>query len=104
MIYENYEELIKHHPIPIYSDLREFIKLYARFGVECKIIVDDVYIADYCAMKAITGKCFKIRLSDVGVANRNKATISEKFTGYNRFYSEIVFNEKGEFVSQGYWE
>lgn len=37
MIYANYEELIKEHQIPIYSDLFEFVKLYKRFEIECKI-------------------------------------------------------------------
>lgn len=93
MIYKNYEELIKHHPIPIYSDLREFVKLYARFGIECKIAVDNAYISDYCVKKCIKGKCFKIRLSDVGTFNSDKSTISEEFTGYNRFYTEIVLTK-----------
>jgi len=31
-------------------------------------------------------------------------TLSNKFQGYTGFYTEIIFDLEGKFMSQGFWE
>lgn len=100
MIYENYEELIKEHYIPIYSDLYEFIKLYKRFDIELRI--GSFELTKGC------GECvYQIQMVESGTAAYHAdeyKTESEKFDGYNGFYSEVHFDNDGKFIRQGFWE
>lgn len=85
------EELV----LPDGSDLCAFVKLYRRFGIECKIIKD---------MDEYHKIVYVILLKDSCPYHREQVTESEKFEGYGCFYSAITFDANGKFVSQGFWE
>ncbi len=81
------------------TDLKKFIKLYKSFGIKCIVNVkidSDTSISDI--------KNQHIYLGDVRFDDGRKGTVSAKFDGYLDFYSEVIFDEKGKFLSQGFWE
>ena len=81
------------------TDLQNFIALYKSFGIKCIVNVkidSDTSISDI--------KNQHIYLSDMCFKNEQKHTNSDKFDGYVDFYSEVIFDEKGKFLSQGFWE
>jgi len=64
------------------SDLQKFIELYKSVGIELK---PDVKINGDIYLHLEEGE-------------------HKKFKGYNMFFSEIIFDENGKFISQGFWE
>lgn len=76
------------------TDLKKFIALYKGFGIKC--IVNTRIKSNI--------KTQHIYLNSVFFDDGRKPTISKKFDGYLDFYSEAIFDEKGKFISQGFWE
>ena len=72
------------------ADLERFIELYKSFEIECKVVID-----------AETGHK-TIYLGEV--VGCGDCTESPKFNGYGGFYSDVVFDEGGNFLRQGFWE
>ena len=100
MIYENYEELIREHQIVWPSDLFEFVKLYKRFEIELRIGAFEL-------TKGSGEYVYQIQMissDSLAYSADSHKTESEKFDGYNRFYSEIHFDNDGKFIKQGFWE
>ena len=73
------------------SDLAKFFNLYLCFGVECKVIEN----------KDKDGWFIILAESDLYDDN---VTTSDKFKGYNGFYTQIEFDKDGQFTKQGFWE
>ena len=63
------------------SDMDRFVDLYKSFGVELYPCREDETI------RIVIGE---------GMSNR--------FAGYNGFYTKVVFSLEGKFISQGFWE
>lgn len=98
MIYKNYEELIKEHPIPIYSDLREFVKLYARLGFECKIRYINSGEEHGLFRIILCNKLFS-KIEEEGTQ------VDNTYFGEGRYsHTKVLFNKNGEFICQGFWE
>lgn len=76
------------------TDLDRFIKLYKSFGIKC-IVNTKIDSED---------KTQHIYLNHAYFFDKRKCTTSEKLDGYPDFYSEVIFDEKGKFISQGFWE
>lgn len=75
------------------TDLDNFISLYGKFGIECKVNI------------AENGKRYiKFLNADCWTSEDEEATLSDKFDGYGDFYSIIVFSVDGKFIKQGFWE
>lgn len=71
-------------------DLKRFIELYASFG----IVLD----------KAVPDKeVFRVYLGGPHYPDED-INDSEKFDGYHGFYTVLVFDKTGKFISQGFWE
>ena len=71
-------------------DIDRFIELYKSIGVDLKINVDE------------KGN----RYIMIGEENTfdSEVTTSKLFTGYLGFYSIIMFDDDGKFISQGFYE
>ena len=70
------------------TDLQRFVELYASFGIDCVVHQEnDKQLID---------------LGDTSYTDNN--TRSNKFGGYSGFYSCVVFDSKGKFLRQGFWE
>lgn len=78
------------------TDLEKFIELYKSFGIECTPF--DTSFDPNGIIHIVLGK--KLRYHEKEV----RMTISDKINGYCGFYSEIIFNKDGKFLSQGFWE
>ena len=72
------------------TDLDRFIALYASLGIQCIISTHD--------------QGHQIILSAEDYSPDTERTYSEKFNGYHGFYTCVVFDHDGRFVSQGFWE
>ncbi len=107
MIYENYEELIKEHQIPINSDLFEFVKLYKRFVIELRIGAFELTKRRGEYAKLCGEYVYQIQMvssDSLMVSMDDHKTENEKFDGYAGFYSEVHFDNNGKFIRQGFWE
>lgn len=71
------------------SHLTDFVQLYSRFGVTCKVNKHEE------GYNVILTEDIHADITD---------TASEKFEGYNGFYTEVIFNHEGQFIRQGFWE
>jgi len=71
------------------TDLEKFKELYKSLGIE--LVVSET--EDVLVVKIGTD-----------LHRDNDLTVSEKFTGWNGFYSDIQFTKEGKFISQGFWE
>lgn len=71
------------------TDLEKFIDLYKSFGIDVKVFK----IAD-SNQRVILGECYGERM----------VTESDKFKGYNGFYSRLIFSPEGKFIEQGFYE
>lgn len=76
------------------TDLDKFVALYKSFGIRCFINtrVDSNITTQH------------IYLDGVRFDDGRKPTTSRKFDGHPGFYSEVLFNSKGKFICQGFWE
>ena len=72
------------------TDIAEFNRLYKRFGIDLIINVED-------------DETYIIILGEDGCYVEG-ATFSDKFGGYNCFFSSIRFNKDGDFIRQEFWE
>ncbi len=70
------------------TDLEKFIDLYRQFGIDVKPFKDESEGT--------------IKITFFGLEEH--ATQSEKFHGYNGFYSDVEFTEEGSFYMQGFYE
>ena len=75
------------------TDLERFIELYKSFGIECKVNKEDNTLVIYLSQN------WQLQYND-GI----KYTFSDKFFGYNSFYSAISFTKDGKFINQGFFE
>ena len=77
------------------TDLEKFIELYKSFGIDLK---QEPFENDWGGYvddeKPVTGG-HRLELCEGD---------SDKFVGYTGFCSEVVFDKKGKFVRQGFWE
>jgi CMP-2-keto-3-deoxyoctulosonic acid synthetase len=72
------------------TDLENFVNLYRSFGIECNVNI----------AKDGTRVIYFERSSIPNVIE----TVSDKFHGHTGFFSQITFDAKGKFISQGFWE
>ena len=76
---------------PSESHLDKFVKLYLEFGVECIVNQSD--------------EGYEINLAQTDMYGpEDGATLSDKFEGYNGFFTRIEFDKYGNFLKQGFWE
>ena len=68
------------------TDLEKFIDTYRQFGIDVKTYEEDSKI--------------KVTLNGWN----DNSTESDKFDGYQGFYSELEFTKEGKFLRQGFWE
>ena len=74
------------------TDLEKFIGCYKQFGVEIKTFEFD-------------GKTRVVLIRDSDeYMHGEAATSSDKFGGYNGFFSELELDQNGKFLTQGFWE
>jgi len=78
------------------TDQNKFIELYKGFGIDCKVNGS----SDGSKMIILGYDCIGINPND----DDQTFTESEKFTGYGGFHTQVIFDEKGKFVKQGFWE
>ena len=82
--------ILNKEQIPKPSDLYRFINLYKSFDIDCVVDKED--------------DRFVIKFSGEHYNDGEPYTDSEKFEGYNGFYSIIIFDSKGKFIAQGFYE
>lgn len=80
------------------TDLEKFISLYKSFGIEC-VVNQESFVDEgkfYCDGYIInlSADCY----DEEGI------TINSKLVGYHGFYSNIRFDNNGNFIDQGFWE
>ena len=75
------------------TDLKKFIKLYKSFGIDC-LVNEELY----------QNKMMKVIYFNDLFDTNSKITRSDKFGGYAGFYSTIIFDMKGKFIGQDFWE
>ena len=90
------------------TDLEKFIQLYKEFGIEVKVNTvspDHPRYSGYHEIFLSGGKihddiitCFSSPKHDVVL------TTDDKFDGFSRYYSNLLFDQDGKFVRQGFWE
>lgn len=84
------------------TDLERFVALYKSFGIECKINhIPEMDISDVVDFHI--PEHYEIILGDNYDPIR-EATESEKFDGYDGFFTDIHFDMEGNFIQQGFWE
>lgn len=71
------------------TDLENFVLLYKSFGIDCIVSKTPDGIQQIILAESQVDK---------------GSTTSEKFGGYNQFYSTVEFDAVGKFVRQGFWE
>ena len=79
------------------TDLERFVELYQSIGVKL-----NVFTIDTGSRVILTTK--KEKFDDDDDEEETDATSSEKFKGYEGFYTNIDFDKDGKFVEQGFWE
>jgi len=83
----------KCHPDKPGTDIDAFKALYKRFGITCIEFIDKN-----------TGDRIIFLQKNNEYRTDPDYTYSDKFDGYNSFFSEVVFSPTGEFIKQGFWE
>lgn len=83
------------------THLEKFVTLYKEFGIDCKINEVENPDGDGC--------CFYIVLCNNSFSyndakNKEAGTKSNKFVGYNGFFTEIHFDQDCNFIRQGFLE
>jgi len=73
----------------VQTDLQRFVALYASFSITC--------VVTPCTQ----GSEIVLSAPDPSEA---EYTRSEKLDGYYGFYSRVIFDADGKFISQGFWE
>ena len=84
------------------TDLEKFVQLYKEFGIDLKVNQvpnkhEHGCYAGYYEVYLSPERTFYTDIDGV-------FTVSEKFEGFNGFYSLIWFDLNGKFVRQGFWE
>jgi len=75
------------------TDLEKFVELYKSFGVDVVVDSDEV-----------PGE-HQIHLTEGEMFNSGKGwTEDDRFEGYSDFFTTIIFDKDGKFVSQGFYE
>jgi hypothetical protein len=74
------------------THLEKFIELYTEFGIECKVNKHD------------DRQVILLALASNAKYNDKLVTYSNKFGGYSRFFSLVVFDLEGNFMKQEFWE
>lgn len=78
----------------IKTDMGRFVELYRSFGIKLEIEAPEDGLCDFDGSPIKNAK-FAIIL---------KEGYSPKFLGYTDFFSRVVFDDKGKFIAQGFWE
>lgn len=73
------------------TDLEKFVETYKQFGIKLHLNINP------------EGHTL-VFLGYEGFQGDYKVTGNEKFEGYIGFHSDLVFDENGKFLSQGFWE
>lgn len=76
------------------TDLDKFKELYKSIGIDVIVFHND---------QENEGNQ-SIKLCDYYVGGDTNITKSDYFDGWPDFYTEIVFDKNGKFISQGFWE
>lgn len=76
------------------TDLEKFVDLYKALGIECVVVLDEK-----CNSAILLGD-YENGYGDA----KTVGTFSEKFTGYPGFYSQVLFDVDGNFISQSFTE
>jgi hypothetical protein len=77
--------------VEIMTDLERFLVFYNKVGIELKPVKNN----------DSNNIIFRFGKDE---HNDNEINTSDKFNGYNGFYSDIAFTRFGAFVRQGFWE
>jgi hypothetical protein len=72
------------------TDLEKFLALYESFGIKCSVFED---LENRQIVRLIVN-------NDPGRELEEGCTSSEKIDGYDRFYTDIVFDSSGKFICQ----
>lgn len=81
------------------THLEKFVALYKEFGIDCKVNKDDdgIFFIVFVQEDEIYNQ-YNPYNDDVEI------TKSSKFEGYSSFFSDIEFDNNGNFIKQGFWE
>lgn len=72
------------------TDLQNFIDFYKSIGIDCLVNERD--------------GCQKIYFATTELDDSMQFTVSSKFNGFSNFYSVVIFDMEGQFISQEFWE
>ena len=75
------------------TDLERFIELYRSIGIECYIYEDEE-----------KWRTKEIKLGAAMYPSGDEFQSHPLIEGYGGFYTSIVFDKDGKFISQGFWE
>lgn len=74
------------------TDLERFQQLYTKLGIELEVNTN------------LDGSQWVELAADDSFIDSEETTRSPKFEGFTGCYSQILFDSKGNFIKQGFWE